>query len=127
MFGVVRFEHLWMVSRVARRRFLILAGCSLALGILVALMNRYPKLFEGVQRLPIALRVAGAIVMVLAIGGGAIMFFAMVWYCVELDTCRGFVRLLFVLGMLSTLPFGQIVYYFLVYRPQTARVAMRII
>lgn len=127
MFGIVRFDPLWMVSRVARRRFLILSACSLALGFLLELLTYHPKLFDGVKHLPIAVRVTGAMVMVSAIGGGICMFFAMVWYCLELDTYRGFARMLFALVMLCTFPFGQVVYYFLVYRPQTARVAMRII
>jgi hypothetical protein len=59
--------------------------------------------------------------------GRLFMFLAMVWYCVELDTSRTFVRALFALLMLCTFPFGQIVYYFLVYRPQTARVEIEII
>jgi hypothetical protein len=45
MFGIVRFEPLWMVSRAARRRFMILAACSLALGILMVLLRYQPNLF----------------------------------------------------------------------------------
>ena len=127
MFGIVRFEHLWMVSRVARRRFLILAVCSLELGILLALTNHHPKLFDGMQHQPIVVKIVGLIVLFTAIPGGLCMFFAMIWYCLELDTSRTFVRALLALLMLCTFPFGQIVYYFLVYRPQTARVAIKII
>jgi hypothetical protein len=62
-----------------------------------------------------------------AIAGGSLMFFAMAWYCPELDTSNASLRVFVAFLMLCTCPVGQIVYYFLVYRPQTARVAMRIL
>jgi ABC-type multidrug transport system permease subunit len=126
MFGVVRFDPLWIVSRVARRRFMILAACSPALGILLVLMTYQPRLFDEKQQ-PIAVRIVEIIVAFPAIVGGLCMFFAMAWSCLELDTSGAFVRVLLAFLMLCTAPFGQIVYYFLVYRPQTAHVAMRII
>jgi hypothetical protein len=126
MFGIVRFEHLWMVSRVARRRFMILSACSLVLGILVVLMTYQPKLFDGRQQ-PLAVRIVELIVVCPAIVGCLCMFFAMAWYCLMLDTSNAFLRVLLAFLMLCTFPLGQVVYYFLVYHPQTARVAMKII
>jgi len=126
MFGIVRFEHLWMVSRAARRRFMILAACPLALGILMVLLRYQPKLFDEKHQV-LAVGIVEVIVMFPAIVGGLCMFFAMAWYCLVLDTSNAFLRVLLAFLMLCTCPFGQIVYYCLVYRPQTARVAMEII
>jgi hypothetical protein len=126
MFGIVRFEQLWMVSREARRRFMILAACSVALDILLLLMRYQPQLFDEKHQL-LAVGIVEVIVMFPAIIGSLCMFFGMAWYCLQLDTARALVRGLVAFLMLCTFPFGQIVYYFLVYRPQTARVAMRII
>jgi hypothetical protein len=114
-----------MVSRVAQRRFMILAVCSLALGILGALITYHPKLFEPSQ--PIPLKVVELIVLFPSIIGGLCMFFGMAWYCLELDTAGAPARVLLAFLMLCTVPFGQVIYYFVVYRRQTARVAMRII
>jgi ABC-type multidrug transport system permease subunit len=105
---------------------MILAACSPALGILLVLMTYQPRLFDEKQQ-PIAVRIVEIIVAFPAIVGGLCMFFAMAWSCLELDTSGAFVRVFLAFLMLCTAPFGQIVYYFLVYRPQTARVVMRII
>jgi hypothetical protein len=126
MFGIVRFEPLWMVARAARRRFMIFAACSLTLGIVLMLLRYQSKLFDE-QAKSLAVSVVAVIAMIPAIVGGLCMFFGMAWYCLEVDTPRVVLRALLAFLMLSTFPFGQIVYYFLVYRPQTARVSMRII
>jgi hypothetical protein len=105
---------------------MILAACSLVLGILLVPITYQPKVFDGKQQ-PLAVRIVEVIVMFPAIVGGLCMFFAMAWYCLVLDTSNAFLRVLLAFLMLCTFPLGQILYYFLVYRPQTARVAMEII
>jgi hypothetical protein len=102
---------------------MILTACSLVLGILFVLLTYQPKLFDGKQQ-PLAVRIVEVIVLFPAVIGGLCMFFAMAWYCLVLDTSNAFLRVLPAFLMLCTLPFGQIIYYFLVYRPQTARVVV---
>jgi hypothetical protein len=105
---------------------MIFAACSLALGIVLMLLRYQPKLFDE-QAQSLAVSVVAVIAMIPVIVGGLCMFFGMAWYCPEVDTPHVVVRALLAFLMLCTFPFGQIVYYFLVYRPQTARVSMRII
>lgn len=126
MFGIVQFELAWMISRQARRRFMIMTFCSLLLGTLFLLQTYQPRLFDANAQ-PIAIRVLETIAVLPAVLGGLCMFFGMEWYCLEADTSKKYVRVLRALAMLLTAPLGQIVYYFLVYRPQTARVEMRLV
>ena len=90
------------------------------------MMAHHPNLFDAKQQ-PVTVRIVEVVVAIPAIIGGLCMFFGMAWYCLELDTSRSFVRVLVAFSMLCTAPFGQIVYYFLAYRPQTARVEVKII
>jgi hypothetical protein len=115
-----------MISRHARRRFMIMSFCSLLLGALFLLETYQPRLFDAKAE-PIAIRVLETIAAMPAVLGGLCMFFGMEWYCLELDTSKKYVRVLRALAMLLTMPLGQIVYYFLVYRPQTACVEMRLV
>ena len=85
-----------------------------------------PRLFDEKQQ-PIAVRIVEAIVMFPAIVGGLCMFFAMAWYCLVVDTLNPFIRVLVVFLMRGTAPLGPIVYWFRVYRRQTARLEMRIV
>lgn len=104
---------------------MILSVCSLLLGVVFAVMTYRPDLFDA-ERQPFAVRFVEVISLLPALLGGLPMFLAMEWYCLELDTARKPIRLLQALMMLLTLPLGQIVYYFLVYRPQTERVEMKL-
>jgi hypothetical protein len=125
MFTIIQFDRNWMLSRHARRRFLILSALSLVLGVLFFL-TMHPAFFEGKRQSAIA-NIVAIIVCLPAVSGGLIMFLGMEWYCLEVDTSRKSVRLLRAFMLLCTMPFGQIVYYFLIYRPQTAWVEMKIV
>jgi hypothetical protein len=93
---------------------------------LLVLSTYQPKLFDGKQQ-PLAVRIVEVIALFPAVVGGLCMFFAMAWYCLVRDTSNAFLRVLLAFLMLCTFPLGHIVYHFLVYRPQIARVAIEII
>lgn len=114
-----------MLSRHARRRFLVLSALSLVLGALF-LLTMHPAFLDAKQQSAIV-KIVEIIVCLPAIPGGLLMFLGMEWFCLEVDTSRKSVRLLRAFMLLCTMPFGQIVYYFLIYRPQTAWVEMRIV
>jgi hypothetical protein len=126
MFGLIQFEKGWMVSRHARRCFMVFSALSLVLGVVYLLMVYQPMIFDE-KRQPFIVRLIETIIVLPSIVGGLCMFFGMEWYCLGVDVSRKPIRLLRALAMMFTFPFGQIVYYFLVYRSQTERVEMRVI
>jgi hypothetical protein len=117
--GLIEYDHGWMISRVARRRFMILSVCSLLLGFTMYLMVRETWLFDRAQG-QILIETVELIVVIPSIIGGLSMLFGMIWYSLNIDPARKPFRLLRAFLIFFTFPLGQIIYYLLIYRPKTA-------
>gem|GEM_PF-3694430 len=105
MFNIIQFDRNWMLSRHARRRFLVLSALSLVLGVLFAL-TMHATFFEANQQSAIV-KIVAIIVCLPAVSGGLIMFLGMEWYCLEVDTSRKSVRLLRAFMLLCTMPLAR--------------------
>ena len=120
LFGLLRTNRDWMASTTARHRFLAFSIVALA-GFTFLLCASYAAGWETAIRdstiLGAAALAVGAATALAILG----IFIGMLWCCINLDTSRWYSKVLWSLFFVIALPFGSIIYYFLVYRRWTGQ------
>lgn len=119
LFGLLKADRDWMVSRTAQRRFLLSSLSSLFVFGLVEIVSHlwgwdYP--FTGSPFLQVGVFVLG----VTWVMGTLSIIFGMWWYCWRVDSSRWRLKALWMILFFFAPLVSQIVYYFLVYRAQTS-------
>ncbi len=120
LFGLLKADRDWMLSRKARVRFLISSLVSILLFVFVVALGKEPTLIREINQSNI-LKAASFLLVLAPLGISVLcIYFGMAWYCWRFDRSERFVRAMWLLVFFFTPPFGPIAYYFFVYRTQTS-------